>query len=79
MYYQNFLKNFCPVEILFLRSELPEDTAGCYRQMEQLSLSKNPCRNSGTSEPAMSPVVPQFPRSPNFRGHNSEKCGTGPE
>ena len=42
MYYQNFLKNFCPVEILFLRSELPEDTAGCYRQMEQLSLSKTP-------------------------------------
>jgi len=30
-------------------------------------------------EPAMSPVVPLFPHPPNFRGHNLEKCGTGPE
>ena len=27
----------------------------------------------------MSPVVPYFPRFRNFRGHYSEKCGTGPE
>gem|GEM_PF-2515574 len=27
----------------------------------------------------MSPVVPYFPSPPNFRGHYSEKCGTGPE
>jgi hypothetical protein len=27
----------------------------------------------------MSPVVPYFPHPPDFRGHNSEKCGIGPE
>ena len=27
----------------------------------------------------MSPVVPYFPRPPNFRGHYSEKCGNGLE
>ena len=27
----------------------------------------------------MSPVVPYFPHPRNFRGHYSEKCGTGPE
>ena len=70
---------FCSVKILFSRSRLTEDPAGWYRQMERLSPSKNPCDNSGTSEPAMSPVVPHFPRPPNFGGHNSEKCGTGPE
>ena len=41
--------------------------------------SKNPCENSGTPEPATSPVIPHFPHPPNFRGHNSEKCGTGLE
>jgi len=41
--------------------------------------SKNPCENFGTPEPAMSPVVPYFPYPQNFRGHYSEKCGTGPE
>jgi len=40
---------------------------------------KNPCENSGTPEPATSPVIPHFPHPPNFRGHNSEKCGTGLE
>ena len=35
--------------------------------------------NSGTPEPAASPVVPHFPNPPDFRGHNSEKCGIGPE
>src|SRR4030042_291489 len=41
--------------------------------------SKKPCENSGTPEPATSEVIPHFPHPPNFRGHNSEKCGTGPE
>jgi hypothetical protein len=41
--------------------------------MERLSRSKNPCGNSGTSEPAASPVVPLFPRLPDFRGHNFRK------
>ncbi len=27
----------------------------------------------------MSPDVPYFPNTRNFRGHYSEKCGTGPE
>ena len=27
----------------------------------------------------MSLVVPYFPHPPDFRGHNSEKCGTGLE
>jgi hypothetical protein len=27
----------------------------------------------------MSPVIPHFPHPPNFRGHNSEKRGTGLE
>jgi hypothetical protein len=40
---------------------------------------KNPCENSGTPEPATSPVIHHFLHPPNFRGHNSEKCGTGPE
>jgi hypothetical protein len=35
--------------------------------------------NSGLPEHAMSLVVPYFPRPPDFRGHYSEKCGTGPE
>jgi len=35
--------------------------------------------NSGIPEHAMSLVVPYFPRPPDFRGHYSEKCGTGPE
>ena len=43
------------------------------------TVKKNPCGDSGTSEPATNPVVPHFPRPPDFRGHNSEKCGTGPE
>jgi len=38
---------------------------------------KKLCENSGTPEPAASPDIPHFPQSPNFRGHNSEKCGTG--
>jgi hypothetical protein len=38
-----------------------------------LSRSKNPCGSSGTSEPAASPVVPLFPRPPEFRGHNFRK------
>ena len=42
-------------------NELTQDPAGCYRQMEQISLSKKPCGNSHTSEPAMSPVVPHIP------------------
>ena len=40
---------------------------------------KKPHRNSGTLEPGTGPVVPYFPCPPNFRGHYSEKCGTGPE
>jgi len=40
---------------------------------------KNPCKNSGTSGLAASPVVPRFPQSPYLRGRNSEKYGTGPE
>lgn len=40
---------------------------------------ENPCRNSGTTDPAAGPVVPLFPQPPFFRGHNSEKCGNGPE
>jgi len=40
---------------------------------------KKPYGNSGTPEPAMSAVLPYFPRPQNFRGHYSEKCGTGPE
>jgi hypothetical protein len=51
----------------------PKDQAGRYRRMERLSRSKNPCGNSGTSEPATNPVVPHFPHPPDFRGHNSEK------
>jgi hypothetical protein len=39
---------------------------------------KNPCGNSGTSKPAAGPAVPLFPRTIDFRGHNSEKCGTRP-
>jgi len=35
--------------------------------------------NSGIPEPAASLVVPQFPRLPDSGGHNSGKCGTGPE
>jgi hypothetical protein len=38
--------------------------------------SKNSGENSETPEPATSPVIPHFPHPPNFRGHNSEKCGT---
>ena len=34
--------------------------------------------NSGTTEPAASPVVPLFPLPPKRGGHNSQKCGTGP-
>jgi hypothetical protein len=50
---------------------LSSDGAGfCYQ---------NPAGNSGTSEPPTNPVVPHFPRTLDFRGHNSEKCGTGPE
>ncbi len=40
---------------------------------------KKPYENSGTPEPVMSAVVPYFPHPRNFRGHYSEKCGTGPE
>jgi hypothetical protein len=40
---------------------------------------KTSCKNSGTPEPATSPVISHFPHPPNFRGHNSEKCGTEPE
>jgi hypothetical protein len=36
-------------------------------------LSKTPCENSCTPEPAMSPVIPHFPHPPNFRGHNFRK------
>jgi hypothetical protein len=43
------------------------------------SRQKTPCENSGKLEPATSPVIPHFPHLPNFRGHNSEKYGTGPE
>ena len=57
-----------------------------HRRLDRMLLSsgaiftvKNPCENSGTPEPATSPVIPHFPHPPNFRGHNSEKCGTGPE
>jgi hypothetical protein len=53
--------------------------AGCYCHPGLFLPSKNPCENSGTPEPATSPVIPHFPHPPNFRGHNSEKCGTGPE
>jgi len=49
------------------------------RHSDALSYSKNPCGNSGTSEPAANPVVSHFPRPLDFGGHNSEKCGTGPE
>jgi len=35
--------------------------------------------SSGTPEPDPSPVRPHFSHSQNFRGHNPEKCGTGPE
>ena len=45
----------------FHESDLPEDLARCYRPGERLSRSKNPCENSGTSEPAANPVVPHFP------------------
>ena len=38
-------------------------------------IPKNPCENSGASEPATSPVVPQFPLHRNFRGNDSEKRG----
>jgi hypothetical protein len=47
--------------------------------MEGFSLLKKPLRDSGTSEPVTSPVVPHFLSPPYFRGHNAEKCGTGPE
>jgi hypothetical protein len=40
---------------------------------------KNPFGNSDTSEPDTNPVVPLFPGPPEFRGHNMEKCGNGPE
>jgi len=33
---------FCAVEFLFLKCELTEDPAGCYRLTERLSPSKNP-------------------------------------
>jgi hypothetical protein len=42
---------------------------------DDLSHSKNLSKNSGTSEPATSPVVQQFPRHRNFRGNDSEKRG----
>src|SRR4030043_661719 len=62
-----------------LVSNLPEGQAGCYCHLGLFFPSKNTCENSGTPEPATSPVIPHFPHPPNFRGHNSEKCGTGPE
>ena len=44
-----------------------------------LSRVKMPRGNSGTTEPIRGPVVPLFPRTPDFRGHNSKKRGTGLE
>jgi hypothetical protein len=63
----------------FDENDLPEDLSRCYGMGERLSRSKNPYGNSGTPESATNPVVPHFPNPPDFRGHNSEKCGTGQE
>ena len=62
-----------------LKSNITEDSADCYWHLGLFLPSKNSCENSGTPEPATSLVIPHFPHPPNFRGHNSEKCGTGPE
>ena len=62
-----------------LWSNITEDSADCYCQLWPFLPSKNPCKNSGSPEPATSLVVPHFPHPPNFRGHNSEKRGTGLE
>ena len=51
--------------------------AGVYPQNGVCRPPENPFGNSGTTEPAASPVVPLFPHPRYFRGHNSEKCGTG--
>lgn len=45
--------------------------AGCHDEIVLFSLSKNPCGNSGTPQPAASPGVPLFPCPKNFGGHNS--------
>ncbi len=59
-------------------------TADClnirdYCRRGWLPRPETPCGNSGTSGPATGPVIPLFPQPPDFRGHNSQKCGTGPE
>jgi len=58
---------------------LTEDKAGCYCHPGLFFTVKKTCENSGTPEPDTSPVVPHFPHPMNLRGHNSEKCGIGPE
>ena len=50
----------------FKENDLPDDLTRFYGQGERLSRSKNPCGNSGTSEPAANPVVPHFPYTPDL-------------
>jgi hypothetical protein len=76
-------------------SDLTEDQARCYCQMERFSPSKNPM-DSSPAQGLLTLRIPKTPavwyigtrlelgctsfsHPPNFRGHNSEKCGTGPE